>query len=39
MLFPDRNNWRADMQDVSAAIDESTGELVQVTPLRWHATA
>lgn len=32
MLFPDTNNWRAGMQDVSAAIDESMGELVQVTP-------
>lgn len=32
MLFPDTNNWRASMQDVSAAIDESMGELVEVTP-------
>lgn len=32
MLFPETNNWRAGMQDVSAAIDESMGELVEVTP-------
>lgn len=32
MLFPDTNNWRAGMQDVSAAIDDSMGELVEVTP-------
>ncbi|MHC2521678.1 hypothetical protein [Bradyrhizobium diazoefficiens] len=32
MLFPDTNNWHAGMQDVSAAIDESMGELVEVTP-------
>ena len=32
MLFPDTNNWRAGMQDVSAAIDETMGELVEVTP-------
>lgn len=32
MLFPETGNWRADMQDVSAAIDDSFGELVVVTP-------
>ncbi|MEW6395289.1 MAG: hypothetical protein AB1582_12130 [Pseudomonadota bacterium] len=32
MLFPETNNWRAAMQDVSAAIDETMGELVTVTP-------
>jgi hypothetical protein len=32
MLFPNTDNWRAGMQDVSAAIDESMGELVTVTP-------
>ncbi|SFO17721.1 hypothetical protein SAMN05216330_10294 [Bradyrhizobium sp. Ghvi] len=32
MLFPDSNNWRAAMQEVSAAIDDSMGELVEVTP-------
>lgn len=32
MLFPDTNNWRAGMQDVSTAIDETMGEQVQVTP-------
>lgn len=32
MLFPNTNNWRAGMQEVSAAIDESMGELVEVTP-------
>jgi hypothetical protein len=30
MLFPD--NWRAGMQDASAAIDDTMGELVTVTP-------
>jgi hypothetical protein len=32
MLFPGSDNWRAGMQDVSAAIDETQGELVTVTP-------
>lgn len=32
MLFPGTDNWRAGMQDVSAAIDETMGELVKVTP-------
>ena len=32
MLFPDASNWRAGMQDASAAIDETMGELVTVTP-------
>lgn len=32
MLFPKAENWRAGMQDVSAAIDETMGELVTVTP-------
>jgi hypothetical protein len=32
MLFPGTDNWRAGMQDVSAAIDETMGELVMVTP-------
>lgn len=32
MLFPETNNWRTGMQDVSAAIDENMGELVQVIP-------
>jgi hypothetical protein len=31
MLFPG-NNWRSAMQDVSAAIDDTMGELVTVTP-------
>jgi len=33
-LFPETNNWRAGMQDVSAAIDDTVGELVTVTPTR-----
>lgn len=32
MLFPETNNWRAEMQEVSAAIDDTMGELVTVTP-------
>lgn len=32
MLFPQTDNWRAGMQDVSAAIDDTMGELVTVTP-------
>ena len=32
MLFPGSDNWRAGMQEVSAAIDETQGELVTVTP-------
>jgi hypothetical protein len=32
MLFPGTDNWRAGMQEVSAAIDETHGELVTVTP-------
>lgn len=32
MLFPETDNWRAGMQDVSAAIDDTMGELVTVTP-------
>jgi hypothetical protein len=32
MLFPGADNWRAGMQEVSAAIDETQGELVTVTP-------
>lgn len=32
-IFPDADNWRAGMQDVSAAIDETMGELVTVTPV------
>jgi hypothetical protein len=32
MLFPGTDNWRAGMQDTSAAIDESMGEAVMVTP-------
>jgi hypothetical protein len=32
MLFPGSDNFRAGMQDVSAAIDETMGELVTVTP-------
>lgn len=32
MLFPESNNWRVAMQDASAAIDETMGELVTVTP-------
>ena len=34
MLFPGTNSWRAGMQEVSAAIDETQGELVTVTPAR-----
>ena len=32
MLFPGTDNWRAGMQEVSAAIDDTFGELVTVTP-------
>ena len=32
MLFPGTDNWRAGMQDASAAIDEAMGEAVLVTP-------
>lgn len=32
MLFPEHNNWRAGMQEVSASIDETMGEQVQVIP-------
>jgi hypothetical protein len=32
MLFPGSDNWRAGMQEVSAAIDETQGELVTITP-------
>jgi hypothetical protein len=32
MLFPGTDNWRAGMQGTSAAIDETMGELVTVTP-------
>jgi hypothetical protein len=32
MLFPETDNWRAGMQEVSTAIDETMGELVPVTP-------
>ena len=32
MLFPDANNWRAGMQDVAAAVEDTMGELVTVTP-------
>jgi hypothetical protein len=34
MLFPGSDNWRAGMADVSAAIDETQGELVDITPAR-----
>jgi hypothetical protein len=34
MLFPGSDNWRAGMQEVSAAIDETQGELVTITPAR-----
>jgi hypothetical protein len=37
MLFPGSDNWRAGMQEVSAAIDETQGELVTVTPARAQA--
>jgi hypothetical protein len=33
MLFEGTGNWRAGMQDVSAAIDDAMGELVTVTPV------
>src|SRR5256885_1927368 len=33
-LFPGTSDWRAGMQDVSAAIDETMGEPVIVTPVR-----
>ncbi|MET4603265.1 hypothetical protein ABIB90_002743 [Bradyrhizobium sp. JR4.1] len=33
-LFPGANVWRAGMQDVSAAIDDTMGEAVIVTPAR-----
>ncbi|MGY4289156.1 hypothetical protein ACVWXO_008376 [Bradyrhizobium sp. LM2.7] len=32
MLFSNTNAWREGMQDASAAIDETMGELVTVTP-------
>jgi hypothetical protein len=32
MLFPGSDSWRAGMQDVAAAIDETQGELVTITP-------
>lgn len=32
-LFPEANEWRAGMRDVSAAIDDTMGELVTVTPV------
>jgi hypothetical protein len=32
MLFPLTDNWRAGMQDFSAAVDDTMGELVLVTP-------
>lgn len=32
MLFPEANKWRAGMQAVSAAIDDTMGEAVTVTP-------
>ena len=34
MLFPDANNWRAGMQDVAAAVEDTMGELVTVTPIK-----
>ncbi len=34
MLFPETGNWRQGMQHVSAAIDETFGEVVTVTPMR-----
>jgi hypothetical protein len=37
MLFPGSDNWRAGMQEVSAAIDETQGELVTITPARPQA--
>lgn len=33
-LFPEANDWRAGMQEVSAAIDDTMGETVVVTPVR-----
>jgi hypothetical protein len=32
MLFPGTDNWRAGMQDMAAAANETMGELVHVTP-------
>jgi hypothetical protein len=32
MLFPGTDNWRAGMQEFSAAVDDTMGELVTVTP-------
>ena len=32
MLFPLTANWRAGMQEFSAAVDDTKGELVTVTP-------
>ncbi|MGY3514175.1 hypothetical protein [Bradyrhizobium lupini] len=34
MLFPGASDWRAGMQDVSAAIDDTMGEPVVVIPVR-----
>lgn len=34
MLFLEASNWRAGMQDVSAAIDDTFGEIVTVTPVQ-----
>jgi hypothetical protein len=36
MLFQGSDDWRAGMQDVSAAIDDTMGELVTVTPAVVH---
>src|SRR5258706_12158493 len=36
MLLPQAGNWRAGMQDFSAAVDDTMGELVTVTPARAH---
>jgi hypothetical protein len=32
MLFPNTDHWRAGMQDMPAAIDDTMGEMVTVTP-------
>jgi hypothetical protein len=37
MLFSATDNWRAGMQDVSAAIDDTMGEWVTVTPAGFSA--
>lgn len=34
MLFPNSSNWRSLMQRAASAVDDTMGELVEVTPVR-----